>query len=592
MLVSSSVYSLRTPEPGGHCYSGGTSSVAATEQKAAIAGPENGSQPMDIVILWGPGQCREDLEAITDAASNAALKFRVIETASDYAQQNNVVEDLYLSDALGPHTQLVACFASSNGEALKISERGEVMRAMDLIYWVRTPPRTHYGPLRPSWEGTIHAVWQQSGKVRDYYDPERPLWKTGPTITHSCRKGGTDHNSITAIKDLCAYIGEAKSKTAYLEPAYIAARMLGVTGDTLACVGGRFKRAVMVGAPRTSAQAQYDHLIASLEGRNGEQERIAGARKDLRAVARAMRQPVVRGEESQRQMTKTENVFVTRAERAHLQAMAELLTRYPSLLRMRECSGLSGAQIYNRVANTVTMNTEVNILRARQGNATNLNRLLESIASLCRDEVPVRLDLARVLHGRADLLAAGLRWASINDVDGLFMHLLPAVGPADKPALQAQCLVLALQNSPSLAIGILGMYYPNATLAQLIDRGMQQGASKTVVLAWLSQLDWMAGHDSAALVLGGLCETGLFPRLPALLAEQSPPVFKALVEAMRQDKDRYSSYAEGLLDYAQVNQDASLYRQLEQGYFLTNRGVDARSADTEANAVHGVGTDV
>ena len=546
---------------------------------------------MDLVLLWGPGRCSEELEAIKDAAIKAELKYVVIETASDYAQHNNVVEDLYLNNSLGPQTQVVACFASINGQVVQVSEEGVGIPALDLICALRTPPRTDYGPLRPSWKGTIHAAWVQSGKMRDHYDPERPIWNTGPTMTHSCRKGGTDHNIINAIKDLCAYIGEVRGQPAYLEPEYIAARMLGVTGDTFACVGGRFKRALVVGAPRTSAQARQEHLIASLEGSNGEQARIVGARKDLRALARAMRAPVVQGAQAQRQETKLENVFAARAERCQLEAMDELLAHYPSLLRMKECSGTSGAQIYQRVVHSVTICREMDILEAGQGDTTNLNRLLESIASLCSQGGSCRFDLANVLHGRAHLLAEGLRWATMHDQEALFMHLLPAVEAADKPALLKQCLALALQTSPSLAIGILGMYYPSATPARLLASGIEQGARQDVVLAWLSQIDWMAGDHSAAVVLDALCDTALFPCLPVLLARDYPAVFESLLAVMCRDKERYASYAEALLDQAYEHQDAALFEKLERGYFRADRRVQPQSAMPEKKAVQPDGAD-
>lgn len=591
MLVSSSVYSSRTPGPGSHCYSGGTASAKATEQPAPCVVREDASQPMDLVILWGPGQCSEELEEIKDAATNAELKYLVIETASDYAERNNVVAELYLNNALGPHTQLVARFASSNGKVVQTSNKGTVLSALDLICALRSPPRTDYGPMRPYWKGTIHAAWDKSGKVRKHYDPEVGLWKSGPTMTHSSRHGGTDHNVINAIKDLCAYIGQVKDTPAFLEPEYIAARMLGVTGDTFACVGGKFKRAVVVGAPRTSAQAQHDHLIASLEGRNGEQTRILGARKDLRALAHAMRQPVVQGAQAKRQETKLENVFVERAERWKLNAMDELLAQYPSLLRMRECSGTSGAQIYQRVVHSVTISREMDILDAGQGDTTNLKRLLDSIASLCSQGVECRFNLADVLHGQAHLLAEGLRWTTMHDQEALFMHLLPAVDPANKPALLKQCLALALQDSPSLAIGILAMHYPDAALPRLLAYGIQQGAAQKVVLAWLSQLDRMAGHHSAAVVLEALCDTASFPRLPVLLAQRYPAVFRSLLAVMHQDKQRYSSYAESLLEYAQETQDVRLFEELERGYFRADRRVQSQSAAPEEKTVHAIGAD-
>jgi hypothetical protein len=171
------------------------------------------------------------------------------------------------------------------------------------------------------------------------------------------------------------------------------------------------------------------------------------------------------------------------------------------------------------------------------------------------------------------------------------MHLLPAVNPEDKPALLKQCFALALQNSPSLAIDILGMYYPFATPAQLLASGLQLGARQEVAMAWLSQIDWMTGDDSAAVVLDALCDTALFPRLPVSLARDYPAVFESLLAVMCRDKERYSSYAEALLHQAYEHRDAALFEKLERGYFRANRRVQPQSAMPEEKAVQPDGAD-
>jgi hypothetical protein len=257
---------------------------------------------------------------------------------------------------------------------------------------------------------------------------------------------------------------------------------------------------------------------------------------------------------------------------------------------MRKCSGTSGAQLYKRVALCVTVDREMDILEDGQGDTTNLNRLLESMYSLNSQGASYKLNLADALHGRAHLLAEGLRWATEHDQEALFKHLLPAVGHADKPALLKQCLALALQNSPSLAIGILAMQTPSAALPQLLASGIQQGAVQEVVLPWLSQLDWMAGHHCAAVVLDTLCNAALFPRLPVLLAERYPAVFESLLAVMCQDKQRYSSYAKALSNHAYEHQGAVLFGTLERGYFHPDRRVQPPSAAPEEMTGHATGT--
>jgi hypothetical protein len=367
--------------------------------------------------------------------------------------------------------------------------------------------------------------------------------------------------------------------------------MLGVTGDTLVCFGGKFEKAVVVGAPRTPEQARHDCVLAGLEGRMGQRARIAGTRTDLHLPACAMRHPRVCGSASQRQKTKIENAYTVRAERRKLDAMDAFLKRYPGLGNFRDRSGSSARDIYNRVASTVALTRAMDLLSAGQGGMENLRRTLENVDRLCRLGKPFKVNLANPLHGQPELLAQAVRWTAVHGHEDLFRHLWPTVAQDARPRLMEQCLMLALEHSPQLAIGLLGLHHPQLTVPDLVLLGIRKGAARAVVFSWLSQLDWMAGHDCAALVLEGLCDTALFPALPVLLAERFPAVFDALLAVMRQDKGRYLSYAEALLDYAQEHEDAALYRKLERGYVLAGRRVDPQSAMPVENAVHALGVD-
>lgn len=518
-LVSSKCSSF-SPLPNATCQPDEAFRTAATSMPASPAQAEHAPKAMDVVIFWGPGQRREDLLTITKAASDAGLNYRIVEILGDGFLSGSVKKDLYCSDQLGPHTQIIASFAAQRDPGagihyLSLSEEGlRKLPAADFISWLRTPPGEPGFPLQAPWLGTVHAFWQLSGNLRDDYQAQRLSGLSGPTISYACRKGGSVHNAVTAMQDLCAYVGTVRGKAPYLEPEYIAARMLGVAGDTVACWGGRFKRALVVGAPRTLLQAQHDYLIDGLQGRNGRPPRMLGADEDMQAVADAMRHPLVRGAVSKRQRSKLENAFMVRAERYKLAAMNELCAAHPSLAVMTEHTGRSGLQVYRRVASTLAVERERVLLSRGQGNARNLLCLLDNVAMLRRHGEPFRLNLATLVHGRPDLQTIALQWAVKLDDSDLLFHLLQTVSPTEQPGLIKQCYMLALQTSRSLAIGLLSQNYSQASVAQLIAYGINDGASQDVVCAWLSELDWIASHDSV-VVLKALARQKLLSVLAA-----------------------------------------------------------------------------
>lgn len=197
---------------------------------------------------------------------------------------------------------------------------------------------------------------------------------------------------------------------------------------------------------------------------------------------------------------------------------------------------------------------------------------------LCRMGAHFSLNLAEVLHGKPALLSAALRWTAIHEHEDMFIHLWPAIPEADKPGLMAQCLALALEHSPQLALGLLSLLHPAMTIPDLIVRGMHDGASRSTVLAWLSGVNWMEGDGCTARVLETMCDVNLFFTLLPVLAERFPAVFDRLLKAMRKDMERCSSYAEALLQHAQEHRNTALYRKIAQGYFLVDRSVEEQPA--------------
>lgn len=585
----SSRFSSFSPLPNATCQPGEAFRTAATSIPACPAQAQHAPHAMDVVIFWGPGQRREDLLTITNAASDAGLHYRIVEILDDGFLSGSVKMDLYCNDELGPYTQVIACFAvqrdlAAHTHYLSLSEDGLCrLPAADFISWVRTPPGEPGFPLRAPWQGTMHAFWQLSGNLRDDYQGQRLSGLSGPMISYACRKGGSVHNAVTAMQDLCAYVGTVRGKAPYLEPEYIAARMLGIAGDTVACWGGRFKRALVVGAPRTPLQAQHDYLIDGLQGRHGRPARMLGADEDRQAVADAMRHPLVRGAASKRQRSKLENAFMVRAERYKLAAMEEFCAAHPSLAAMTEHTGRSGLQVYRRVAGTMAVERERALLSTGQGNAENLRCLLDNVAMLRRHGETFRLNLASLVHGRADFQAIALKWAVEQDDSDLLLYLLQTATPPERPDLTRHCYRLALQTSRSLAIGLLSQAHSQASVAQLIAYGINDGASQKVVCAWLSEIDWITSRDSAEAVLEALARHKLFGIL-ALQARDFPGRFQQLIRVMYENQDLYASYAEALLEYALETRNALLYRQLEQDYFQVGR-INAAHSVRPAKAI-------
>lgn len=547
------------------------------------ARPEQACAAMDIVLFWGAGQSRKDLNAVTMAARNAELRIRVVEVSNRACLSDQLKAELYHGGQLGPRTHVLAKFAVTGapgqwGPSLALSESGkQEMPAFDFISWLRTPPPgMPHGPLPASWRGTVHAFWPHSGMLRDRFSPDRDGWTCGTMCTYSARKGQSDHNAVTTMLDLCEYLGGAKDEPALLTPEFVAARMLGVAGDTFTCFGGHFDQVIVAGAPRTPEEARQDWSLASLEGGKATKARIAGSGKDLQALASAMRHPRVIGEAARRQQIKLENVYAVRASRDKLRAMEALLAEHPRLRDFRIRIGVDGQTLYRRVATFQAIERAMHSLETGTGGMDALKRVLENIDMLCRLGLPFSLNLAAVIARRPHLVAAALRWAASHDHESLFTHLFQALPNVAKASLMRQCLGLALEHGPKLAMGLLVMQHPGMNFAGLMVSGLHAGASDTTVLTWMVELNWMEGDGTAAQVLEGLWQADRFFHLLPELARRFPGLFAHLLKAMRENPEKCEPYAEALLQHARQHQDTALRRQVSEGYFLLDEASEAQ----------------
>lgn len=558
----SSRFSSFNPLPHAACGPGETSRAPATALPASRAVAERPPGGRDLAIFRGAGQRREDLDAFSGVAREAGLDYRLVDIRDDGFLPDSAKEDLYGNDELGPHAQVSTSFATEHAPAANFVSR------------LRTPPGEPGFPARAPWQGTVHACWpQDAGLPEDYPAQGMPGWSE-TTIACDARKGQSVPNAITAMADQRAYAGRVRSEPPSPEPDNVASRMPGVTGDAVACLGHRLKRSLVVGAWPTTSQARHACLDDGLQGRNDMPPCLPGAGENPQAAAGAMRHPLVRD-----------------AEPRELAAMDEDNAVHPSSPGMADHTGRSGLEVGGRVACSLALVREMEALSTGQGNAENLRCLLDNVAALRRHGAPFRLDLATLIHGRADFQAIGLQWAVRQDDDDLLVYLLQAASPHEQPGLTERCYRLALQTSRSLAIGLLSRTYSQATVAQLIAHGINDGASQEVVCAWLSELDWTAGPGSAEVVLEALARRKLFGALSAQ-ARDFPGKFRQLMTFMYENGQRYLSYAEALLQYAQEQQDALLWRELGQGYFQLSRCDAAPAGKAGKNAAPELAADV
>jgi hypothetical protein len=164
------------------------------------------------------------LAAVTKAAANAGLKIKDVEVANSSVLSSPLRADLYQGSALGSHTQALARFAvasnvTESNQLLVSGDGTKTMSAIDFINWLRTPPPgMPAGPRSASWSGPVHAFWEHSGSLRDSFKSQKQSWMSGSVLAYGGRKSGSDHNTLTAMLDLCNYLGNVKDEPACLGP--------------------------------------------------------------------------------------------------------------------------------------------------------------------------------------------------------------------------------------------------------------------------------------------------------------------------------------------------------------------------------------
>lgn len=566
----SSVTLSPVTEPG--CESTATAPPAANEV-AFEAVPATAAAAKDIILFWGPGHRKDYLDDIIARCSNLGVSLKVVQIEGFHGFHDSLKRDLYLGGELGRRTQVIAFFhgsadVSGGSHFLQLSADGkEKIRSIEFFCWLGSPPPgMPASPEQADWKGIVHAFWCEGGKLRDDLLPGLPIWNNRTVLSYSGRKDTSPDNAFKSVLDLCQFIGEAKADPSLLAPQAIAARMLGVVGDTFCCMGIGFEQAVVIGAPRTAEEAQSSYLIDCLEGRAGRQARVTGAEQDLRAIAASMRDPRIGSHDPKRYRTKLENVFVTRFTRDKLAAMDALLEQHEFLSSMRLRDGLSASDMREIVSAFHDLRQAVAGLRAGRGNTRVLTTMLERMLSLTLYGEDIEIDLVSMLSDRPDLVSEGLRWAVMHGQAELFFCLLDARTDYTGEQLVHEFLPLALQHCAPVAMKLLALKHEGATITDCIVHGIRQGASGRVLSTWLMTHQWTTDLNIMRTVLFESQEKCHLPLVLKALGAHAPDFLEKALPVLATERQRFAHEVSILLEFAKSTRNVDLYLQVRKHF--------------------------
>jgi hypothetical protein len=567
-------HSTVTLSPASKSDAGSTvTALAAANEVAFEAAPATGSAAKDIILFWGPGHRKEDFDDIIAICSKLAVALKVVQVEGFHSFHDSLKKDLYLGGELGRQTQVIAFFHGGadipgGRQYLQLSADGkEQMESIAFFCWLRSPPPgMPASPEQAGWKGIVHAFWCGSGKLRDDFLPGRPFWDSGTALSYAARKDTASDNAVKSVLDLCEFVSVAKADPSLLAPRPVAARMLGVVGDTFCCMGTGFEQAVVISAPRTSEEAQSGCLIDCLEGRSGQQARVAGAEQDLRAIAASMREPRIGSQDPKRYRTKLENVFVTRFARDKLAAMDKLLEQHEFLSSMRLRDGMSASDMREIVIAFHDVRQAVATLSAGRGDTSLLTAMLEQMLFLSLHGESIEIDLASMLSARPDLVSEGLRWGVMQDQASVFFRLLDARADCTDAQLADEFLPLALQHCAPVAMELLALAHEGATMTDCIVQGIRQGASARVLSAWLIKHRWYADISTMKTVLYELQEKCRLPVVLKALGAYAPQILEKALPVLATERQRFAQEASILLEFAKSTGNADLYWQVRKHF--------------------------
>jgi hypothetical protein len=541
----------------------------------AEARPARQSPAKDIILFWGAGLPRRDRLRIQEKCRKLGVDLRVINIASAADFSPGLKNQLYLGGELGRNTQVLACFHGGSSEP---SGRHEIevgvekdgancVDTIDFLSWLRTAPEgMPCGPEPADFHGTVHIHSCRAKLLSRHLKPGSPEWNKGNCFAYSSGKDTSYHQGITTMLDLCELLGQAIDDATLLDPVILAARAIGVTGDTVSFFGPSFHETLLVRAARTREEAHPEFVIHNLE--LGEQctTRISGSEEDRAALLAALRSRKAEGNIRNRHMVKLHNVFSTRACRLKLDHMDALLRAYPCLAGMRDVDDISVEELHYNVNVTLESRQAIAGFREGRGTPETLIKALDTLAILAPDDWSWREDVAQAVERRPHMQAPAMRWALLNNELDFFCHMLSTLERIDRVQIAREFLPFALRGCASMALPFLHTLVGPASTAAYIAEGVRLGASRSVLAEWLSREDWFIHEAGIAAIVKAAVDAGmlnfLLDHVVQDIAEAIDPVFQIL----KQNGKSCTSAIARLFQLAQAQGNRSLSMKIRRQF--------------------------
>ena len=547
--------------------------AAATETNSVQQAPPVPQSPArDLIVFWGPGFPRRDLIGIRDKCRELGLNPRVIPIASSAGFSDELKGQLYRGGELGPQTQVLAFFhggadaQDKHGILVEQDGSGDV-GTMEFLSWLRTPPAgMPCGPESAVWRGTVHLHSCQAGRLRDELKPGSAEWNSGRCFAYSSRKDTSYHQGIKTALDLCDFLALAKKDATLLDPMLLAARALGVTGDTVAFLGAGFERPFVARAPREREEAHPEFVLHNLG--QGEQctARISGSQLDRSALLAALHGRRACGDVERRHMMKLHNVFCTRAAREKLAHMDGLLKAYPRLADMRDVNGTSAAKERYCVKQALDSKQTIADFQSGAGHPEKLIEALDNLVTLLPDERGWKEDIAGAVQQYPHAQPVVMAWALRNNERQLFLHMLDSREPCAPAAIASEFLDSALRGCPSMAMAFLRVLMPAASMAACMAEGIRRGAQEGVLAEWLAGSAWFMHSPETASVMEAAIDRGMLDFLLSHIAQHNPAAIDPVFQVLKRNERSLTATVKSLYQFAETRGNNALCLKIQQSF--------------------------
>jgi hypothetical protein len=499
----------------------------------------------------------------------------VIRVASAADFSPGLKNQLYLGGELGRDTQVLACFHGgsprpSGRHELEVEKGGaSYVDTIDFLSWLRTAPEGLPCGAEPAgFHGTVHIHSCQAKLLSNHLKPGCPEWNKGDSVAYSSSKDTSYHQGVTTMLDLCELVGQAINDATLFDPMILAARAIGVTGDTVAFFGPSFHEALTVRAARTREEAHPEFVIHNLELGAQCTARISASQQDRVALLAALRSRKAEGNIQKRHMVKLHNVFSTRACRFKLDHMEALLRVYPHLAGMRDVDGVSGEE--SRLSVKVMLDSRQLIMdyRAGRGTPDTLVKTLDNLATLVPDDQSWRGDVAQAVEHHPPMQAAAMRWALLNNELDFFCHMLSTLEQINPEAIAKEYLPYALKGCAGMALPFLRTLVAPTSTAAYIAQGMRLGASQPVLGEWLSREDWFLHDAGPACMVKAAMDAGMLDFLLDHVVQHIVEAIDPVFQVLRQNEKSFTimTAIRRLFRLAEAQGNRALSMQIQQRF--------------------------